>query len=198
MSSQPYPSTAEIDRARSREYSLLSTLLLRSPDARLLGQLATLEGDTTPIGMAHQALAEAASRLDVERVGREYFDLFVGVGRGELVPYASFYLSGSLHGAPLAALRHTLHALGIERVAGMNEPEDHAGVLCEIMAGFASGAIVAAPEEREKLFAEHIAPWMARMFSDLELAASADFYARVGALGRCFIDIEVESLLLPA
>jgi len=188
----------EIDLARSREYSLLSVLLLRSPEAQLLEQLAGLTGDATPMGTAHTALAEAARRLDVDRVAREYFDLFVGVGRGELLPYASFYITGSLHGRPLAVLRQTLQGLGVERAAGLKEPEDHAGVLCEFMAGLTGGMIPAPANASHEFFTEHLAPWILRMFDDLERARSADFYASVGALGRRFMEIEIESLALPA
>ena len=198
MSGEPSPAVDEVDLARSREYSLLSVLLLRSPNAQFLGQLAALAGDASPIGAAHAALAEAARRLDVERVGREYFNLFVGVGRGELLPYASFYLTGSLHGRPLAVLRQTLQRLGIERIADLKEPEDHAGVLCEIMAGLAGGSLAAPANAIQEFFVEHLAPWMGRLFHDLERAESADFYASVGALGRRFMEIEIESLALPA
>jgi TorA maturation chaperone TorD len=197
MSGEPSPAVDEVDLARSREYSLLSVLLLRSPDAQLLAQLAALAGDASPIGVAHAALAETARRLDVERIGREYFNLFVGVGRGEVLPYASFYLTGSLHGRPLAVLRRTLQRLGIERIASLKEPEDHAGVLCEIMAGLAAGSIAAPANASQEFFVEHMAPWMGRLFHDMERAGSADFYASVGALGRRFMEIEIESLALP-
>lgn len=198
MSDMPSLALDDVDLARSREYSLLSALLMRSPDADLLRHLAQLEGDSSPIGAAHAALAEAARRLDPERVGREYFDLFVGVGRGELLPYASFYLTGSLHGRPLAALRRTLQGLGIERTAGLKEPEDHAGVLCETLAGLAGGTIAAPVNASREFFIEHMAPWMGRLFRDLERANFADFYARVGVLGRTLVDIEIEALALPA
>ena len=56
-------------------------------------------------GCAHAALAEAARRTNVEQVEREYFDLFIGLGRGELLPYGSYYLTGFLHERPLARLR---------------------------------------------------------------------------------------------
>src|SRR5262247_162905 len=128
----------EVDAARAEEYALLSVLLARAPDAELLARLGTLRGDASPLGLAHAALAEAADRTTAERVEREYFDLFIGLGRGELLPYASYYLTGFLHERPLARLRADLGKLGIERVAGQAEPEDHAAILCEIMAGLAS------------------------------------------------------------
>ena len=105
----------DLDAGRAQEYSLLSALLARAPDRALLERLATLRGDASPLGLAHAALAEAASRTTSERVEREYFDLFIGLGRGELLPYGSYYLTGFLHERPLARLRTDLDKLGIER-----------------------------------------------------------------------------------
>src|ERR1043166_728005 len=135
----PAPPVDEIDLARAREYALLSALLVRAPDAALLKKLASLRADATPLGVAHVGLAEAAAAVSVQSVEREYFDLFIGLARGELLPYGSFYIAGFLHERPLARLRGDLARFNIERVEGNYEPEDHAATLCEIMAGFASG-----------------------------------------------------------
>jgi TorA maturation chaperone TorD len=183
----------EVDAARAQEYALLSTLLARAPDADLLGRLARLRGDASPLGMAHAALGEAAARSDVETVGREYFDLFIGLGRGELLPYGSYYLTGFLYERPLARLRGDLKRLGIERAEGQSEPEDHAATLCEIMAGLAGGTIDAPPGADLEIFERHIAPWMPRFFADLSISDKARFYARVGALGQTFLEIETEA-----
>jgi len=187
----------DVDAARAQEYALLATLLARAPDAQLLGRLARLRGDASPLGMAHVALGEAAARLDVEAVGREYFDLFVGVGRGELLPYGSYYLTGFLYERPLARLRGDLKRLGIERANGQSEPEDSAAVLCEIMAALAGGTIDAPPDADREIFESHIAPWMGRFFADLAISEKAQFYARVGALGQTFLEIEAEAFKLP-
>src|SRR5215468_2706748 len=109
------PALDEVDAARAREYALLATLLARAPDQALLDRLATLRADASALGLAHAALVEAANRTDAARVAREYFDLFIGLGRGELLPYASYYLTGFLHERPLARLRETLARVGIER-----------------------------------------------------------------------------------
>src|SRR3984957_15784015 len=122
----------ELDVARSREYALLSTLLARPPDQDLLERLADLPDDASQLGLAHAAVAEAAGRTSVADVQREYFDLFIGLGRGELLPYGSYYLTGFLHDRPLARLRDDLARLGIARAADQSEPEDQAAVLCEI------------------------------------------------------------------
>jgi TorA maturation chaperone TorD len=186
----------ETDRARAQEYALLAALLARAPDAEFLQRLAGLRGDPTPLGMAHVALAEAAGSIGAGKIEREFFDLFIGIGRGELMPYGSYYIAGFLHERPLARLREDLAALGIERAEGQYESEDHAVILCEIMSGIAGGQFPAPAGADRQLFEKHLAPWLGRFFADLERAESADFYRRVGALGRVFIEIESEAFAL--
>ena len=183
--------------ARAQEYALLSVLLARAPDDALLNRLARLEGDGTALGRAHKALAEAASSADAAAVDREYFDLFIGVGHGELLPDGSYYQTGFLHERPLARLRADLVRLGIERVECQWEPEDHAAILCEVMAGLIAGEFAASVERQRYFFDRHLAPWMARFFADLEAAKAADFYRPVGAIGRLFIGIETRAFAFP-
>jgi len=190
------PAVDEIDRGRSREYALLATLLSRSPDASLIARLSLLDGDASPLGAAHAGLGEAAARADEASVAREYFDLFGGLGASPLLPYASHYLTGSLYGRPLARLREALRQLGIESAMGHSEPEDHAAILCEIMAGLVGGEIAAPAGADREFFDKHMARWIRRFFVDLEQAPSTDFYARVGALGRTFVDVEAEAFAL--
>lgn len=187
-----------IDAARAQEYALLSALLIRAPNAELLKKLSQLRGDASALGVAHVALAEAAANTPVEQVEREFFDLFIGLGRGELLPYGSYYLSGFLYERPLARLREDLNALGIERTEKQMEPEDHAGILCEIMVGLIVRQFEAPAGSDQKIFEKHMAPWIGRFFADLERAEAARFYRHVGALGRLFIDIETEAFALPA
>ena len=187
----------ELDRARAREYALLATLLARGPDTQLIDRLALLEGDATPLGMAHAALADAAGRSSEASAAREYFDLFVGLAQGELLPYASQYLTGSLYGRPLLELRETFRLLGIERV-NQSEPEDHIATLCETMAGLIGGAITGPSGCDRDFFAKHLATWARRFFVDLERANPVGFYAPVGSLGRAFMEIETKAYSLPA
>jgi TorA maturation chaperone TorD len=182
----------ELDHARAREYALLATLLVRGPGTELIGRLASLQGDATPLGTAHAALADAAGRSSEASAAREYFDLFVGLGQGQLLPYASQYLTGSLYGRPLLELRETFQLLGIERV-NQSEPEDHIATLCETMAGLIGGAINGPDGCDRDFFAKHLATWAKRFFVDLERANPASFYARVGSLGRAFVEIETEA-----
>jgi TorA maturation chaperone TorD len=188
----------ELDQARAQEYALLARLLAHSPDAPMIERLAGLRGDATPLGLAHAALGQAAARAGPEQVDREYVELFAGLGQNGLLPYASHYRTGALYGRPLAQLREDLQRLGIERTAGESEPEDHAAILLEIMAGLAGGQIGAPPGTDRGFFEQHLAPWIGRFFADLAQVNSAEFYASVGAFGRIFIEIETEAFTLPA
>jgi TorA maturation chaperone TorD len=188
----------EIDAARAREYALLAALLTRTPDRQLLDDIASLKVDARPIGLAHAALAEAARAAKPEEVEREFFDLFIGIGRGEVMPYGSYYLTGFLYERPLARLRADLAEFGIARSDGNHEPEDHIAMLCEVMAGLAGGRFPAPHGSDEQIFKKHIEPWAARFFADLERAQAAQFYRGVGTLGRTFVEIESEAFALPA
>jgi TorA maturation chaperone TorD len=188
----------DVDSARAQEYALIALLLSRAPTDDLLRNLGRLQVDASPLGLAHAALAEAARATDAEQVGREYFDLFIGLGRGELLPYGSYYLTGFLHERPLARLRGDLAAIGIARADDNPEPEDHAAILCEIMSGLISGDFPAPAGSDRQLFDKHMASWIGRFFADLERAEAAKFYRAVGTLGRTFIEIETQAFALPS
>lgn len=189
---------SEEDSSRAQEYSLLAALLRAAPSQDFLNRLAQLRGDASPIGMAHLVLGEVAEKTTAEKAEREYFDLFIGVGRGELLPYGSYYLTGFLHERPLARLREDLNSLGIERSTGVADPEDHAAILCEIMAGLITRKFPSEAGADRKFFEKHMAPWFGRFFKDLEQAEGAKFYRAVGQLGREFMEIESEAFALSA
>ena len=126
----------------------------------------------------------------------EHFDLFIGVGRGELLPYASYYLTGFLYERPLVRLRHDMRRLGMERGEGLSEPEDHIGFILEIMAGLVARRIDAEREEERRFFERHLKPWAERFFEDLGKASAAHFYGAVGRLGAQFMRIEREAFAL--
>ena len=186
----------DIEQARAQEYALLALLLTRAPDADLLGRLAKLPREASPLGVTHAALALAAATADCERLSREFFDLFVGVGRGQLLPYGSYYLAGALHALPLARLRADLAALGLSRAERCGEPEDHAALLCEIMAGLVDGRFDTPLGADRGMFEKHLAPWIGRFFTDLQTATTANFYRHIGAIGQQFIEIESRAFRL--
>ena len=187
----------EIDAARAAEYRLLAALLARAPDAALLTRLARLKGDETPLGMAHIALGEAAAKADAAATQREYFHLFIGLGRGEFLPYASYYLTGFLQERPLAAVRRDFAKLGLARADDRSEPEDHIASLLDAMADLSAGSVGAHGDEK-RFFETHLRPWVERFFSELELSDEAKFYRAVARAGREFMAIEAQAFALPS
>lgn len=186
----------EIDLLRAQQYDLLAALLGRAPGSSLLAALAAVKEGDGVLGRQVAALRRAAAETDTEAVEREFFALFIGVGRGELLPYASYYLTGFLNERPLARVREDFAALGIERDESMSEPEDHLAILLEVMAGLAAGRFEAEPDMQAHFFARHIEPWADRFFADLEKAKAGQFYRAVGGLGRAFIEIEAEAFAM--
>jgi TorA maturation chaperone TorD len=185
----------EEERLRAELYTLLSRLLARPPGQDDLDRLAALAGDDSDLGQGISALARLAAATSPRAAEREYNNLFIGLGRGELLPYASYYLTGFLNEKPLALLRRHMAKLGIARNADVKEPEDHIATLCEMMAGLIRGDF-GAPlpiADQEAFFNSHIAPWSEHFFTDLEGAEGSLFYAPVGKIGRAFLRIEFEA-----
>ncbi|MEE3170241.1 MAG: molecular chaperone TorD family protein [Pseudomonadota bacterium] len=191
-------SITEEDRARAQIYQLLGVLLANPPTADLLQGLSSLQGDDTPLGQASKNLAALAERSNPHDVEREFNNLFVGLGRGELLPYASYYLTGFLNEKPLAELRTDLMSRGIKARSDVKEPEDHICTLCEIMAGIITGAFPCDSDvaSQKAFFDAHLAKWAELFFTDLEEAQSAVFYAPVGSLGRAFMAVEAEAFAI--
>lgn len=178
---------------RSGVWLLLAMLLREPPNAAMLGRLR--EGirepaADDPLGLAWQALHHASRAADPDGVDSEFHDLFIGLGRGELVPYASWYRAGFLMDRPLVALRGDLAELGLRRRSGNREPEDHAASLAETMALLADPDSGRNESTQARVFREHLDSWMPTFFGDLQKARSADFYRTVGRLGAAFVEFE--------
>ena len=186
---------AEEDRLRAEVYDLLAALLADPPTQEKLSALGRLTGDGTAMGKAVETLAKLARNTSASSVEREFTELFIGIGRGELLPFASYYLTGFLNEKPLATLRKDMASLAISRAPNVYEPEDNIASLMEMMAGLIDGRFgtPASLEKQREFFNRHIAPWAAHFFSDLEQAKGSVFYLPVGTVGRTFIGIEKEA-----
>ena len=194
MDTTTVPAIAEEDALRADLYDYLAALLARPADADLLSRTTALTGDDTGMGQAVTALARVAGVSTPRAVESEFNALFIGLGRGELLPYASYYLTGFLNEKPLASLRRDMAARGMRRAETVYEPEDNIASLMEMMAGLIRGRFgaPATVEDQRTFFARHIGPWAGHFFTDLEGAQSSVLYASVGALGRVFMEIEAE------
>ncbi|GLP86097.1 hypothetical protein GCM10007921_16570 [Tritonibacter mobilis] len=185
---------SEEDRLRADLYNYLGLMLAAPPSEMLLEQTAGLSGDETPLGQAITQLARVAKRTKPAGAEREFNALFIGLGRGELLPYASYYLTGFLNEKPLAALRNDMSARGLSRAPNVFEPEDNIASLMEMMGAMIVGRFGAATSlaEQKTFFNKHIGPWAAHFFADLEGAKNSVLYASVAAVGRAFMEIETE------
>lgn len=184
------------DALRGCVYRLLARLLAAPPDEAALEVARGLEGDGSSFGEALGTLARVAAATSPAAASTEYHALFIGLGRGELVPYASYYRTGFLNDRPLAAVRGDLARLGLARAVGSHEPEDHVASLCDVMAELAGGGVGLG--EQQAFFDRHLAPFAGRFFADLERARSSRLYAPVGTVGRLFMEIEAASFAMAA
>lgn len=196
----PAHEVPEEDILRADLYDLLGALLARPPSRAVIDRLRGLSGDEGEIGRAVTALAKIARATTERAAEREFNLLFIGLGRGELLPYASYYMTGFLNERPLAALRSDMARLSIERAPNVYEPEDNIASLCEMMSGLIRGRFgpPASVAVQKDFFNTHVGPWAGHFFSDLEGAQSSVFYAPVGAIGKAFMGIEREAFRMGA
>lgn len=188
----------EEDRLRADLYNFIGLILSGPPDRMLLDQCAGLNGDDSALGQGIATLAKLARLTKPATVEAEFNRLFIGLGRGELLPYASYYLTGFLNEKPLALLRQDMAARGLARADNVFEPEDNIASLMEMMGAMIAGRFgtPASLDQQKAFFNKHIAPWAAHFFADLEGAKNSVFYAPVGKIGRAFMEVEAEAFRL--
>ncbi|GHC26600.1 TorD/DmsD family molecular chaperone [Aidingimonas halophila] len=190
-STEPMHELSEIDALRADIYRLLATYLLASPDRESLVWLAELQpvDDGSPLFPCWSALIDAAGKASPEQLERAHFQHLVGVIQGDVIPYASWYRNGTLMDEALVTLRQDLRYLGFQRQENHNDPEDHLAALCEVMAMLIESNSV----PQADFFMRHLAPWATMCFSDLA-NVETPFYARLGELGRTFMELETDRL----
>ncbi|MEZ8195690.1 MULTISPECIES: TorD/DmsD family molecular chaperone [Vibrio] len=176
-------------------YLLIAQLLRESPSQDLLHFLTEIELNqgTQPMAIAWAKLKSAAQAGDVSKIEEEFQDLFIGVGRGEVVPFGSWHIAGALMEKPLSDLRQSLAELGFERNEDVKEPEDHMAALCEVMSLLIESSNdepKAAFAIQKKFFNQHISPWYLSLVNHIQQSKSADFYLAVAALIEGYLSLE--------
>jgi TorA maturation chaperone TorD len=173
---------------RADIYLLLSTLFRQQPTNELIAFLSELETEQSESAMqqAWNELKQAAIESQPEALSDEYQELFIGIGRGEVVPFASWHLTGSLMEKPLASIRHDLALLGLEREEQVKEPEDHFSALCEVM------SVLTGEEEelQQVFFNKHLGTWFESLTKQVKSAENANFYRSVAELAQAFMTLE--------
>ncbi|GLR03774.1 TorD family cytoplasmic chaperone [Vibrio hyugaensis] len=173
---------------RTEIYLVLSALFRSAPSEEMIEFLTSLEVEPSESAMqkAWIALQQAAKDSNREALEDEYQDLFIGIGRGEVMPFGSWHMTGAMMEKPLAEIRHDLELLGFERDENVKEPEDHIAALCEVM------SMLTGEEEdlQQAVFNKHIAPWFNSFTQQLENSESANFYKPAAQLCEAFLTLE--------
>ena len=185
----------EEDQLRADMYSFIANLIRTEPSQDLVESIKNLKGDKSTIGSAIKLLSKFASTIHISEIQDEYVNLFVGVGRGELLPFASYYITGFLNDKPLSKLRNDMNKIGVVRLKEVKEPEDHISSLFDIMSGLITGKFGKqyTISEQSEFFEKHLNSWAHLLMEDIESAKTAVFYAPLGSLGKEFINIEREA-----
>ena len=192
----------DTDRARAGMYALLARLYYGAPDAPLLdwiaqvGRDAAADGDTPP-ALAWAEIARVAAAGNPAATQQEYDDLFIGTGRAQVSVYATYYLVPTGREKLLAALREDLAALSLGRKEQAREPEDHFAGLFDVMRHLAARGSLPAPlEAQARFFDRYIRTSYTGFCAEVEQRPGYDFYRRLAALTRAFLDVESEALYM--
>ncbi|CAM3169135.1 molecular chaperone [Vibrio rarus] len=177
---------------RAEIYLLFATLFRQAPNGQLMQWLANLDTDDKSSAMSADwsALSEQAKGANLEQIQDEYQNLFIGIGRGEVMPFASWHRSGALMEKPLIELRQDLASLGFERNETVKEPEDHIAALCEVMAMLVEENAY----QQGVFFNRHIASWYKNLVTQIQGASAAQFYITVASLFASFMELEEVAL----
>ena len=192
----------EEDRARADIYALLARLYYRGPDAQfleLMAQTGAADGGDNPstITRTWKSLSRIASGIDAAAAQQEHDDLFVGTGRAEVSPYATFYLAQTGREKILVGLRQELEAMGLSRKETSREPEDHFAGLFDVMRHLVEqGSGDVALQNQRGFFERYLLRSYAAFCDAIEMSGRAEFYGQVAALTRAFLDVEKESLYM--
>jgi TorA maturation chaperone TorD len=186
----------EVDRARADLYALLARLYYAAPDAMLLELIAhESQAEGAVLAAAWNALAAAAATADAAAVRQEYDDVFIGTGKAEITPYATYYLAQSGREKILVQLRQELAALGLARTEAAREPEDHIAGLFDVMRHLVlADSSDAAMHHQRQFFDRFVGPFYARFCEAVVKSERAEFYKPVAGLTQVFLDIELEAL----
>lgn len=186
------------DRARAGLYALISRLFYAGPDAALLAAIASAEeiiaeGGNISLLQCWRSLTSAAVAAQAEAVQAEYDSVFVGTGKAEITPYAAHYLAESLKENVLVRLRAELESMGLARVHGVAEYEDHIAGLCEVMRYLIFLDSDAAVRKQKTFFFVYMQPWYVRFCDSVINSNNTVFYKHVARFTRAFFDLEQES-----
>ena len=162
----------------------------------LYGALAALDpaaaGQEWPFGdaaAATEALADFAAGLaggvDDDLIW-EYRRLFVGPGPKAAPPWGSVYTDREtvVFGEATLVLRQWMRVSGVRRLGDEAEPEDHIGLMLQLMAWLARER----PALLDEYLADHLLTWAPHFLDVMESATTHPFYRGLAALTRLSLE----------
>ncbi|MBQ9954626.1 MAG: Tat proofreading chaperone DmsD [Eggerthellaceae bacterium] len=143
---------------------------------------------------ALSALKEGAQGGIDDELVREYRRLFVGPGTKPCPPWGSVYTDSEcvIFGESTLALRFWMRQHGIERLGDEATPEDHIGLMLELMAWISKEK----PELLDEYLREHLLTWSSHFLGQLEEAANHPFYRGLASIAKLSLEGIQEELKL--
>jgi len=197
----------ELSNLRQKYYGLFVNLFWKEPEVELLVSL--LDGISDRIKGAAELSALMSEgwekiRIYLEKYGPndvefEFVELFLGPQKPEIMPYESFYFTGTVFQAPLASVKGFMKEVGLEKNEGeLPEPEDTLGFELEIMNWLISKQNICKDSKDEKMWLDyqesflkkHLLVWGPSCGEDIKSSSKANFYKGVGMLLKGFLEIE--------
>jgi TorA maturation chaperone TorD len=150
-----------------------------------------------------RAVGEAFAAEDLQALLVDYTRLFLGPGPALARPYGSCWLGGEPQGmqASTMAVLDLYRQGGFEIDESFRELPDHVAVELEFLYAltFARNEAarqarteerVAADRLRGRFLAEHVGAWGGAFARAVQAQAQTDFYRRLGAMTRRFLELE--------
>ena len=197
----------ELANLRQKFYGMFVKLFWKEPDTEFLlslldGIAERVRGSARSSPLMSEGWKDIRSYLEkkgADEVEYEFVQLFLGPHQPDILPYESYYLSGRVFQAPLAAVRGFMKEVGIEKKEGqLPEPEDTLGFELEIMNWMISKQTHSEDSYNEekwidlqaRFLKEHLLVWGPECAQDIEAAPHAVFYKGTGKLLRGFLEFE--------
>ena len=197
----------ELANLRQKFYGMFVKLFWKEPDTEFLlslldGIAERVRGSARSSPLMSEGWKDIRSYLEkkgADEVEYEFVQLFLGPHQPDILPYESYYLSGRVFQAPLAAVRGFMKEVGIEKKEGqLPEPEDTLGFELEIMNWMISKQTHYEDSYNEekwidlqaRFLKEHFLVWGPACALDIEAAPHAVFYKGTGKLLRGFLEFE--------
>ena len=180
------------EAGRADVYAIIGRLFYHAPDASLLAAIKAGGAEEAaahgPLGAAWRALREACATAEPASVAREFDNLFVGVGKSEITPFTSHYVTETAPDRHLVQLRQVLASWDLRGGSAAAETEDHISGICDVMRHLVGDN---RPLDQQLLFFnQFLRPGLVPFCEAIVRSANASFYRCVAQFTLAFLAVE--------